>query len=48
MYLVLLNTDRREYMKLKIQVLRNLFYFLNVDEIRALKRNEKCKFDILI
>lgn len=44
MYLVLLNTDRQEYMKLKIQVLRNLFYFLNAEEVRALKKNEKCIF----
>lgn len=47
MYLVLLNTDRQEYMKLKIQVLRNLFYFLNAEEVRALKKNEKCIFFLI-
>lgn len=48
MYLVLLNTDRREYMKLKIQVLRNLITFLSVEEIRSLKKNEKCIYFTLL
>lgn len=41
MYSLLLGTEVPAYMKLKIQVLRNLSCFLNAEEVRALKKNEE-------
>lgn len=42
MYLVLLSAERREYLTLKVQVLKNLLCFLNAEEQRAILNNEKC------
>uniref|UniRef100_A0A183CFS0 Nipped-B protein n=1 Tax=Globodera pallida TaxID=36090 RepID=A0A183CFS0_GLOPA len=43
MYMVLLNSDKRHYLQLKVQVLKNIACFLHVEEQKALRRAEQSK-----
>lgn len=42
-YMVLLNSDKRHYLQLKVQVLKNIACFLHAEEQKALRRAEQAK-----